>query len=199
MVNSGPEKSTSSSSLASDPVGDPVPPLASLQHLTLGTNNFGAELLKKWRSHNKLTRMLRDEDVHSMAYDHPFVVMVFTDIVGYTNMCNTLNNSRKVMMYLNDLFGLFDVGVQLNKCYKLETVGDAYIVASGLLQSVRSTLYAFSDFLVRRPFVGWRGCFQLTAIAQIACDTLLDLQYCIIRILLCHSVRLMKTCIAVGS
>jgi Adenylate and Guanylate cyclase catalytic domain len=52
-------------------------------------------------------------------------------------MCDQVNDPAKVMMYLNDLFGLFDVGVGLNGGYKLETVGDAYIVAVGLMQNVR--------------------------------------------------------------
>jgi Adenylate and Guanylate cyclase catalytic domain len=57
-------------------------------------------------------------------------------IPAFSQILAQVNDPSKIMMYLNDLFGLFDVGVTLGGCYKLETVGDAYIVAVGLLQQV---------------------------------------------------------------
>ena len=96
-----------------------------------------AQLARVWRSAHRKQRLLLDQDVRDMAHEHDFVCMVFTDIVGYTAMCNEVDNSTAIMMYLNELFSLFDVGVGMNECYKLETVGDAYIVAAGLLQQAR--------------------------------------------------------------
>jgi hypothetical protein len=112
-----------------------------LRTLRTPSNDYPAELVRSWRSHQRNTRLLlTEQDVKDMAHDHAFVVMVFTDIVGYTHMCSRVGDARKVMLYLNDLFSLFDVGVQLNECYKLETIGDAYIAAAGLLHTARPYL-----------------------------------------------------------
>lgn len=40
-----------------------------------------------------------------------------------------------VMSYLNDLFTSFDELVDLHGCYKVETAGDCYIAATGLMST----------------------------------------------------------------
>ncbi|KAL6762507.1 guanylate cyclase, partial [Haematococcus lacustris] len=55
------------------------------------------------------------------------------DIRGFTTMCNTLP-PEEVMMFLNGMFTAFDALVEQHGLYKIETIGDALMVAGGLLQ-----------------------------------------------------------------
>ncbi|KAJ9529206.1 hypothetical protein QJQ45_007864 [Haematococcus lacustris] len=69
----------------------------------------------------------------SMARHHACVTVLFADIRGFTTMCNTLP-PEEVMMFLNGMFTAFDALVEQHGLYKIETIGDALMVAGGLLQ-----------------------------------------------------------------
>merc|ERR1719305_335824 len=68
----------------------------------------------------------------TLACMHQNVTILFTDIVGFTSMSQTCR-PLEVMSFLHNLFTAFDGLVDLDSdLWKVETIGDAFMVASGL-------------------------------------------------------------------
>merc|ERR1712199_148114 len=68
----------------------------------------------------------------TVCHMHEQVTILFTDIVGFTSMSQTVA-PQQVMEFLHKLFLRFDDLVDMNSSlWKVETIGDAFMIASGL-------------------------------------------------------------------
>lgn len=73
------------------------------------------------------------ELIGSLARNHRDVTVLFMDIVGFTAMANEVE-PEAVMVLLNQLFTIFDTLCDIYGVQKVETAGDCYIAASGIMK-----------------------------------------------------------------
>ncbi|KAL6761031.1 hypothetical protein V8C86DRAFT_2545790 [Haematococcus lacustris] len=84
-------------------------------------------------------RNLRD-----LANTHEKVMVLFCDVVGFTSMSKEVEPSQ-VMHFLNELYENFDELVDEYDMYKLDIVGDCYIVVAGLLKEDQDGFVCVDD------------------------------------------------------
>merc|ERR1711904_236356 len=78
------------------------------------------------------------KQLRSLTHSHLGVSIMFADLVGFTEF-STKVSPRKVMAYLNDLFLVFDSLCDEYDVYKVETVGDQYVAAVGIVSGMMHT------------------------------------------------------------
>jgi class 3 adenylate cyclase len=76
----------------------------------------------------KVVKKLQKGKTVVQKYD--ISTVFFSDVVGFTKLSADLS-ALDVMDMLNDMYTQFDMLVEKHKLYKVDTIGDAYIVIGG--------------------------------------------------------------------
>ncbi|XP_075409201.1 guanylyl cyclase C [Tenrec ecaudatus] len=87
------------------------------------------------------------------------VTIYFSDIVGFTTICK-YSTPMEVVDMLNDIYKSFDHILDHHDVYKVETIGDAYMVASGLPKR-NGNRHAIDIAKMALDILSFMGTFQL--------------------------------------
>jgi guanylate cyclase len=113
-----------------------------LLHYFVGQKNVAYRLLKteQDRSEALLLNVLPREIADRLkggetiiADHHPSISILFADLVGFTPLTNVLSPTEMVEM-LNEIYSHFDSLIEKYGVEKIRTIGDNYMIASGLPQ-----------------------------------------------------------------
>ena len=70
------------------------------------------------------------KNVLEICENFEICTMLFSDVVTFTVICSRLKPPQVVML-LNNMYTLFDFLCDQNAVYKVETIGDAYLIVAG--------------------------------------------------------------------
>ena len=88
---------------------------------------------ERWLANALPEEVVRELKVNGKVEANAFdkVTVMFTDVVGFTNISRRMRPSRLVKR-LDILFRRFDELIQNNDLEKIKTIGDAYMCAGGI-------------------------------------------------------------------
>ncbi|NWR36246.1 GUC2C protein, partial [Tachuris rubrigastra] len=87
------------------------------------------------------------------------VTIYFSDIVGFTTLCR-YSTPMEVVDMLNDIYKNFDHILDHHDVYKVETIGDAYMVVSGLPKR-NGNRHAVDISMMALDILSFMGSFEL--------------------------------------
>ncbi|CAF3607480.1 unnamed protein product [Adineta steineri] len=82
-------------------------------------------------------RLRNGEKAVNLCETFDSCTILFSDVVGFTSICASLT-PMEVVSILNEMYTKFDKCLESHNCYKVETIGDAYMLVSGLPERARN-------------------------------------------------------------
>ncbi|XP_078487502.1 soluble guanylate cyclase 88E isoform X2 [Ciona intestinalis] len=89
-------------------------------------------------------RLKKGEGAVNLAEMFPDVTVLFSDIVGFTNICTRIT-PMEVVCILNTIYTVFDVLSERYAVFKVETIGDGYMAVSGAPVRTKEHAQRISD------------------------------------------------------
>jgi class 3 adenylate cyclase len=103
------------------------------------------ELLESLLPLHAAEGLRRGKEVKPRLHNH--VTMFFSDIVGFTNICESLSPWQVIDM-LNRLYSIMDFLAKDFNLFKVETIGDAYVCCSGLPEANEKHAVNVANFAI---------------------------------------------------